>query len=83
MDRPDKTPEAMFQRVLHVDEILARVLTASGIATLEEVAYVPMAELLGIQGLDEPEAQRIRKHARMFLIREAVGSEDDGDTVGA
>jgi len=73
MDSPDKNPEAIFQRILHVGEKLARNLMASGIATLEEVAYVPIAELMGIQGLDEPEAQRIRKHARMYLLRAAVG----------
>jgi len=83
MDRPDKTPEAMFQRILHVDEKLARTLIESGIATLEDVAYVPIAEVLGIQGLEESATQRIRKHARMFLIREAVVGEDDGDAVDA
>jgi N utilization substance protein A len=66
-----------------MDERLARTLTAGGIATLEELAYVPIAELLGVQGLEESEAQLFRKHARAYLLQDATGSEDDGDTVDA
>jgi N utilization substance protein A len=83
MDRPDDSPEAMFQRTLHMDERLARTLTAGGIATLEELAYVPLQELLGVQGLQESEAQLFRKRARAYLLHDAMGGDDDGDAVDA
>ena len=83
MDKPNESPEAMFQRTLHMDQGLARTLTAGGIATLEELAYVPIGELLGVQGLEESQAQLFRKRARAYLLQGAMGSEDDGDTVDA
>ena len=83
MDKSGESPEAMFQRTLHMDERLARTLTAGGIVTLEELAYVPIWELLGVQGLEEAEAQLFRKRARAYLLHDATGSEDDGDTVDA
>jgi N utilization substance protein A len=73
----------MFQRTLHMDERLARTLTAGGIATLEELAYVPIRELLGVQGLEESQAQLFRKRARAYLLQDVMGGEDEGDTVDA
>ena len=73
----------MFQLTLHMDETLARTLTAGGIATLEELAYIPIWELLGLQGLEESDAQLFRKRARAYLLQDATGSEDDGETVDA
>jgi N utilization substance protein A len=67
MPAPDESPEAMFQRILQMDERLARVLTAGGIVTLEELAYVPIDELLRIEGLGESEAQTFRSRARAYL----------------
>lgn len=83
MDRPDEAPEAMFQRTLQMGEKLARALTAGGIATLEELAYVPIDELLGVEGLEEAEAQLFRKRARAYLLRDAMGGKDKGEAVDA
>jgi N utilization substance protein A len=66
-----------------MDENLARTLTAGGIATLEELAYVPIDELLAVQGLEESEAQLFRKRARAYLLRDAMGGEDGENTVDA
>jgi N utilization substance protein A len=73
----------MFQRTLHMDERLAQTLIAGGIVTLEELGYVPIAELLRIEGLDESDAQLYRKRAREYMLRDATGNRDDGDTVDA
>jgi N utilization substance protein A len=73
----------MFQRTLQMGEKLARVLTAGGITTLEELAYVPIDELLGVEGLGETEAQLFRKRAVAYLLQDAMGGEDDGETVDA
>lgn len=83
MNRPAESPEVMFQRILHMDERLAQTLTAGGIATLEELAYVPIGELLAVQGLQESDAQLFRKRARAYLLHDASSGEDDGDTVDA
>jgi len=83
VERPDEGPEAMFQRTLQMSEGLARVLTAGGIGTLEELAYVPIDELLGIKGLEEAEAQLYRKRARAYLLQDAMGSDGGGETVDA
>lgn len=83
MSRPDESPEAMFQRTLHMHERLAQTLTAGGIATLEELAYIPIGELLAVRGLQEADAQLFRKRARAYLLHDAMPGEDDGDTVDA
>src|SRR3546814_282959 len=49
----------MFQEELDVDETLAQLLVAEGFGELEEVAYVPVEELAGIEGFDEELAQEL------------------------
>jgi len=66
-----------------MDERLARTLTAGGIVTLEELAYVPIEELLKVQGLEESQAQLFRKRARAYLLVDSNWGENDGDTVDA
>ncbi len=83
MPNPSESPEAMFQRTLQMDERLARVLAAGGIVTLEELAYVPIDELLAVKGLQESEAQLFRGLARAFLLEDAMGRGDDGEPVDA
>jgi transcription termination factor NusA len=83
MPTPDESPEAMFQRILRMDERLARALTSGGIVTLEELAYVPIDEVLGIEGLQESEVQLFRTRARAYLLNNAMGPKGDADTVDA
>ena len=75
MDMPDESPEAMFQRTLQMGAPVARILTAGGITSLEELAYVPIGELLEVRGLEESHAQLLRKRARAYLLHSAI----DGD----
>src|SRR3546814_11548318 len=51
----------MFQEELDVDETLAQLLVAEGFGELEEVAYVPVEELAGIEGFDEELAQELQR----------------------
>ena len=78
MDKSEESPEALFQRTLQMDARLARTLIAGGVLTLEELAYVPIGELLGIPGLGESDAQRFRKRAREYLLGDALGNQRDG-----
>jgi len=48
-----------FMEKLDIDEELADLLIEEGFSTLEEVAYVPLAEMLEIEGLDEGIVKRI------------------------
>jgi N utilization substance protein A len=80
---PDESPEDLFQHALQMEARVARTLTAAGIVTLEELAYVPIQELLDTPGLHEAEAQLFRKRAKAYLLRDVMRGHDDGDAVDA
>jgi N utilization substance protein A len=52
---------------LDVDEVIAQLLVTEGFATIEEVAYVDIAEIAHIEGFDENTAEQIQSRAREFL----------------
>lgn len=54
----------IFTKYLDIDEEFATVLVEEGFSTLEELAYVPMKELLEIDGLDEPTVEALRERAK-------------------
>lgn len=60
---------------LGVDEDFASVLVNEGFSTLEEIAYVPAAELLSIDGLDEELVEALRTRARDYLTIRALAGE--------
>lgn len=55
---------------------LATVLVEEGFSTLEELAYVPMKELLEIEGLDEPTVEALRERAKNALATIAQAQEE-------
>jgi len=61
---------------LDLDEEVADVLIAEGFSTLEEIAYVPVAEMLEIDGFDEDIVNELRERARNVLLTEALVSEE-------
>ncbi|MEW9897922.1 transcription termination factor NusA [Chitinivorax sp. PXF-14] len=65
-----------FMRSLDVDEEVATVLVQEGFSTLEEVAYVPLAEMLDIEGFDEALVNELRSRARNALLTQAIASEE-------
>jgi len=60
---------------LDVDEDVAMILVQEGFASVDEIAYVPMKELLSIEEFDEEMVNELRDRARNILITEAI--EDD------
>ncbi|MCP5210962.1 MAG: transcription termination/antitermination protein NusA [Hahellaceae bacterium] len=66
-----------FTDRLGVDEDLAEVLVDEGFTTLEEVAYVPMEEMLAIDGFDEDMVVELRKRAKDVLLNQAIASEEE------
>lgn len=61
-----------FMDALDVDEDVAEVLVEEGFSTLEEVAYVPMEEMLSIDGFDEEIATELRSRAKDALLAQAL-----------
>lgn len=66
----------VFIEKLDIDEELADLLIEEGFSTLEEVAYVPLAEMLEIEGLDEEIVNELRNRARNVLLTEAIATEE-------
>ena len=56
-----------FTKYLDIDEDFATVLVEEGFSTLEELAYVPIKELLEIDGLDEDTVEALRERAKAAL----------------
>ncbi len=67
---------ALFVEKLGVDEEIADILTQEGFATIEEVAYVPLDEMLEIESLDEETINEIRERARNILLTDAIADEE-------
>ena len=65
-----------FMNKLDVDEDVAELLVSEGFTSLEEVAYVPIDELLSIDGFDEDIAKELRDRARDALLTQAIASEE-------
>lgn len=66
-----------FMDVLGVDEDVAGVLVDEGFTTLDEVAYVPLEEMVTIEGFDEEIVQELRLRAKDALLTKAIASEEE------
>jgi len=66
----------MFMGKLDVDEEVADILVQEGFNTLEEVAYVPLEEMLEIESFDEATVNELRSRARNALLTAAIASEE-------
>ena len=69
----------LFQDKLEVDEEIAGILVGEGFSTVEEIAYVPAAELLAIEGFDEDIVEELRARARDALLTDALVAEEELD----
>ena len=72
---------ALFIDRLDVDEEVANILIEEGFSTLEEVAYVPLAEMLEIESFDEATVTELRERARNVLLTEAIVDEEQLEKV--
>jgi N utilization substance protein A len=66
----------LFMARLDVDEEVADTLIDEGFTTVEEVAYVPINEMLEIQSFDEDTVNELRNRARNALLTEAIATEE-------
>lgn len=76
----------MFVEALDVDEVIAHLLVTEGFSQVEEVAFVPVEDLVEIEGFDEDVASELRERARAYLAtldekleaqRKELGVADD------
>ncbi|MGL4858859.1 MAG: helix-hairpin-helix domain-containing protein, partial [Enterobacteriaceae bacterium] len=65
-----------FTRYLDVDQEFATLLVEEGFSTLEELAYIPVSELLEIEGLDEELVETLRTRAKAALTTLALAQEE-------
>lgn len=71
---------ATFMNKLDVDEEVADILIDEGFTGIEEIAYVPMQELLEIEAFDEDTINELRARARNALLTEAIAQEERLET---
>jgi N utilization substance protein A len=75
-DEENKKLLAEFKDKLDVDEEVAGILVAEGFSTIEEVAYVPEAELDSIEEFDADIVAELRNRARDYLLTQAIMQEE-------
>ena len=66
----------IFVARLDVDEEVADILIDEGFTSLEEIAYVPLNEMLEIEAFDEDTVNELRDRARNVLLTEAIATEE-------
>ena len=70
-----------FVEKLDVDEEVADILIAEGFTSLEEVAYVPLQEMLEIEAFDEDTVQELRNRAKDALLTMEIAREEKVEEV--
>jgi N utilization substance protein A len=65
-----------FMAKLDVDEEVAQILVDEGFSTVEEVAYVPVAELQAVEAFDEDTVQELRTRARNAALTDEIAKEE-------
>jgi len=71
-----ETIRKLFMEKLNVDREVADVLIEEGFSTIEEVAYVPLNEMLEIESFDEETVNELRNRARNVLLTAAIVDEE-------
>jgi transcription termination/antitermination protein NusA len=67
----------LFIKALDVEEVLAQLLAAEGFTSVEDIAYVNVADLAAIEGFDENLAQELQKRANDYLGSIAPKAKDN------
>ena len=80
-DEETGTIRALFMEKLDVDQEIADILFAEGFTSLEEVAYVPISEMLEIESFDEDTVNELRTRAKDALLTMEIAREESVDEV--
>jgi N utilization substance protein A len=65
-----RTRSQMFIDALDIDDVIAHLLVTEGFTSVEEVAFVPLEDLAGIEGFDEDIAGELQERGRNFIERQ-------------
>jgi N utilization substance protein A len=71
----------LFMEKLDVDEEMADILIHEGFTSLEEIAYVPLQEMLEIESFDEDTVHELRSRAKDVLLTMEIALEEDAEAV--
>ncbi|MCK9530358.1 MAG: transcription termination factor NusA [Gammaproteobacteria bacterium] len=69
----------MFMEQLDVDEEIAGILVQEGFSSIEEVAYVPVSEMLEIEEFDQDTVDELRARAKDVLVTREISSEETAE----
>ncbi|MDR3491086.1 MAG: transcription termination factor NusA [Gammaproteobacteria bacterium] len=69
----------LFKEKLDVDDEIAQILAAEGFSSLEEIAYVPVQEMLEIEGFDTELVEALRERAKAALLTKAIAEQQELD----
>ena len=72
----------IFMAALDVDEMIAQLLASEGFATVEEVAFVPLSEIMMIEGFDEDTASEIQNRAVDAMERQNKEMDEKRTSLG-
>jgi len=67
---------------LGVDDVLSHLLVAEGFTSIEEIAYVPIEDLLGVEGLDDDLVAELRDRAEQYLAERESEAEERRKELG-
>ena len=67
---------ALFQEQLEATEDVAIALIEAGFTSLEEIAYIPIQELLALDGLEKDQVEKLREKAKDALLTQAIQEEE-------
>ncbi len=66
-----------FMELLDIDEEIAKLMVHEGFTSVEEIAYVPLEELLDIEGLDEETVEELRNRAKDHMLTKALADQEE------
>src|SRR3569623_3668355 len=75
------TIRKLFMEKLDVDQEIADILFSEGFTSLEEVAYVPIQEMLEIESFDEDTVNELRSRAKDALLTMEIAREESVEEV--
>ncbi len=67
----------LFKEKLGIDDEIAQILTEEGFTSIEEIAYVPIQEVLDIEGFDQDLVEALRERAKAVLLTKALAEEQE------
>jgi transcription termination/antitermination protein NusA len=68
MSLPDESPSELFMRALRMPKAVAEALVAGEVTSIEELAYIPLEELLAVPSVERWLLLELREQARQHLL---------------